>query len=170
MKTLISSRILFLIVFLMCTGSITGAFYLQYFQNMNPCVLCWVQRAMFALTGLFCLIGCIHNPLGIGRRIYAFLALVFSVLGIVAAGRQIWLSFHPGYSCVSSTIKDIFTKNPLFRAIFKSFQGTPECGLLTDKFFGIELPYWGIILFSFFTLVLLFQLFRTKSITPMIST
>ncbi len=166
MKILLNSRILFLFIFLICATSLIGAFYLEYFENMEPCVLCWVQRVMFALIGLFCLIACIHNPQGIGRRIYAFLSLIFSVLGIVAAGRQIWLSFHPGVSCISSSIQEIFSKNTILKAILKSFEGTPECGLAAnDKFFGLALPYWGIILFSFFSLVLIFQLLRTSRVS-----
>lgn len=165
MKLLLNSRFIFLMIFLACAGVLVMAVYLEYFVGMFPCVLCWVQRILFALTGIICLIAAIHNPLGIGRRIYAFFALIFAALGIVAAGRQIWLTLYPDNSgCLPTTIEDIFANNPLFEAIVTAFKGTPECGLATDAFFGLELPYWGLISFCLFTLVLLFQLFRTNQV------
>lgn len=160
MNVLFNSRFLFFIIFLCCAGSLATAFFLEYVMDMIPCVLCWVQRAMFAFTGLICLVACIHNPQCWGRRVYAFLAAIFSILGIVAAARQIWLKYNPGFSCLSSDIEEIFARNPFFEAVYKAFQGTPECGLLADKFLGIPLPYWGVATFSFFSLVLLFQLVR----------
>lgn len=161
MKLLLNSRFIFFIIFLFCAASLVSAFYFEYFQNMDPCVLCWVQRILFGITGIICLIATIHNPKAIGRRLYAFFAMIFSALGILAAGRQIWLTFNHDISgCLPTTFVSIFKDNPLFEAIIKAFKGTPECGLLTDKVLGIELPYWGILFFIFFTLLLLFQLVR----------
>ena len=161
MKFLLCSRFIFFIIFFCCAISLASAFYFEYVEHMTPCVLCWVQRFMFGFTGIICLIAAIHNPQAIGRRIYAFLAMLFSALGILAAGRQIWLTFHHEVSgCFPTTFVSIFEDNPFFEAIIKAFKGTPECGLLTDTFLGIELPYWGILSFTFFTLLLLFQLVR----------
>lgn len=155
-------RTYFLLSFLTCTLSLLiSFFYLEYYQGFIPCVLCWVQRGLFALIGFIALIATIHNPSGIGRRIYTGLTLIVSLLGLLAAGRQIWLKFNPGYSgCLPTTIEDIFTDNALFQAIFKSFQGTPDCGLFQGAFFGIEIAYWGLILFTGFTITLLYQLIR----------
>ena len=163
MKSLLNSRFIFFMIFLACAASLGYAFYLEYVHHMEPCVLCWVQRALFAGAGIICFIGFIHNPQGVGRRIYAFLGLIFSILGIVAAGRQIWLKFNPDNSgCLPTTIESIFEDNPFFEAILKAFEGTPECGLFQGDVLGIELPYWGIMLFSAITLVLIYQLCRSN--------
>lgn len=160
-KFLLNARFIFFIIFLGCASSLATAFYLEYVEHMDPCVLCWVQRILFGITGIICLIAAIHNPQAIGRRIYALLAMIFSALGILAAGRQIWLTFHHEISgCLPTTFVSIFEDNPFFDAIIKAFQGTPECGLLTDTILGLELPYWGVIFFGLFTLLLLFQLVR----------
>lgn len=160
-KFLFNPRFIFFMIFFCCASSLATAFYLEYVEHMTPCVLCWVQRFMFGFTGIICLIATIHNPIAIGRRLYAFLALIFSALGVLAAGRQIWLTFHHEVSgCLPTTFVSIFEDNPFFEAIIKAFQGTPECGLLTDTFLGLELPYWGIISFGCFSLALLFQLVR----------
>lgn len=130
---------------------------------MEPCVLCWVQRILFAITGLICLAGAIQNQQGVGRRIYAFFALIFSALGVVAAGRQVWMKFNPEITgCLPTTFTSIFEDNPFFEAIIKAFKGTPECGLYQGDFLWVELPYWGLLFFSLFSLILLFQLFRTR--------
>lgn len=163
MKCLLSSRGIFFIVFIICAVVLSTAFYLEYFENMLPCVLCWVQRGLFALTGVICLIACLHNPQTTGRRIYALLAFIFSSLGIVAAARQVWLLWNPTASgCLPTTIEDIFTNNPLFEAIIAAFKGTPECGL-PNPFLGIDMPYWGVLTFIVLTVILLFQFFRRNS-------
>lgn len=160
------SRLIFLCIFLACASSLGYAFYLEYYQHMEPCVLCWVQRALFAFIGLIGLIAAIHNAQKIGRRIYAFLALIFSILGIIAAGRQIWLKYNPDNTgCLPTTIEDIFQDNPLFQAIITAFKGTSECGMFQGSVLGLELPVWGILLFSFFSIILLYQLFRPNPAT-----
>lgn len=170
MKFLTCSRFIFFMIFLTCAASLGFAFYFEYVKLMEPCVLCWIQRILFGLTGIICLAACIHNPQGIGRRVYSLLALFFSALGVLAAGRQIWIKFNPeNTGCLPTTFTSIFEDNPFFEAIVTAFKGTPECGLYQGDFLWIELPYWGLIYFSLFSIVLLFQLFRPCTKQPSIN-
>lgn len=161
MKFLTQSRFIFFSIFIICAFSLGFAFYFEYVKHMEPCVLCWIQRIFFGLTGITCLIAAIQNPKAVGRRIYAFLGLIFSALGLLAACRQIWIKFNPANTgCLPTTFTSIFEDNPFFEAIITAFKGTPECGIYQGDFLWIELPYWGVLFFALFSLVLLFQLVR----------
>jgi disulfide bond formation protein DsbB len=124
-------------------------FYLQYFQGLEPCVLCMVQRLFFTLLGLTALIAVLQNPARIGTRIYAFFTALFSACGAGIAGRQIWLQHLPPDK-VPECGPDLFfmlETYPLTEALMTALKGTGDCAEVVWTFLGFSIPEWAIVIF-----------------------
>jgi len=144
-----TSRSIFLFIFLACAALMAFGFYLQYAQGLEPCVLCMVQRLFFMLLGLTALIAFLQNPARTGTRIYAFLTALFSACGAGIAGRQIWLQHLPPDK-VPECGPDLFfmlETYPLTEALMTALKGTGDCAEVVWTFLGGSIPQWAIVVF-----------------------
>ncbi len=95
----------------------------------------------------------------------AFVLLV-SVLGAVAAGRQVWLQQLPAEQLAASCGPDLsylLNNYPFLEAIKYAFQGSGECGEVVWHFLGFSIPEWTLLFFILFAGVGVWQLaFRFK--------
>lgn len=92
---LLQPRLMFFLAFAGCSVLMLVALYLQHGLGLEPCPLCYVQRAEVVLFGTIALLAFLHNPQTTGRRIYASLLLLTAAGGIATAGRQLWLQHLP---------------------------------------------------------------------------
>ena len=137
-------------------------FYLQYYQGLEPCVLCMVQRLFFTLSGLMALIAFLHNPARIGTCIYAILTALFSALGAGIAGRQIWLQHLP-LDKVPECGPDLFfmlETYPLTEALMTALKGTGDCAEVVWTFLGFSIPEWAIVIFIGIFLASIFMIIK----------
>jgi len=130
-----------------CALLLGYGYYLQYFQGLDPCPLCQVQRAFYYLVGLAFLAGAVH-----GRLVpaYSSLAALFALGGIGAAGRQVWLQHLPADK-VPQCGPDLafMLKNlPLSRTLEKLFTGTGECAVVDWTFLGLSIAEWSLAWFA----------------------
>ena len=88
-------RAAYLLGFLVCTGLMAWALWLQYGEGLEPCPLCMFQRVAVSAVGVVFLIGAIHNPGRAGAAVYAVLTLILAGAGAAFAARQIWLQALP---------------------------------------------------------------------------
>jgi disulfide bond formation protein DsbB len=159
------SRILYTLIFLACAGLLGYAYYLQYYQGLDPCPLCIFQRACYALLGIVSLLAAIHNPAALGRRIYGGLASLFSVGGIVFAGRQVWLQHLPADQVpecgpgLEYWVKTL----PLTETIRKVFQGTGDCAEVNWTFLSLSIAEWSLIIFALVLMAVLYNSLRKTS-------
>src|SRR3954463_4077617 len=91
----LQSRLIYLAIFLICSGLMGFGLYLQHVEHLEPCPLCILQRYAFVVTGAIALVAGLHNPGRIGRVIYGLLLRAASGAGAVVAGRQSWLQHNP---------------------------------------------------------------------------
>ncbi|MGH8533167.1 MAG: disulfide bond formation protein B, partial [Gammaproteobacteria bacterium] len=68
---MISNRVAFLLIFLLCGGSLGFGLYLEIVQGLEPCPLCMIQRLFFAAAGLLGLFAAVHGPARTGSRLYS---------------------------------------------------------------------------------------------------
>ena len=130
-----------------CALLLGYGYYLQYFQGLDPCPLCQVQRAFYYLVGLAFLAGAVH-----GRLVpaYSSLAALFALGGIGTAGRQVWLQHLPADK-VPQCGPDLafMLKNlPLSRTLEKLFTGTGECAVVDWTFLGLSIAEWSLAWFA----------------------
>jgi len=126
MKT---SRLIFLLIFIACTGLLGFGLYLEHVQGLEPCPLCVLQRIAYVVIAIVALAGAIHGTENLMKYIYAGLIIVASLAGAGIAGRQVWLQHlppdqvpecGPGYEY----LMDVF---PLDEALGMIFTGSGEC-------------------------------------------
>ena len=157
----LSSRTSFLTGFLVCAGLIAIALYLQYFQNLEPCPLCMMQRVAFILFGLIFLLGAIHGPGKTGTRVYAVFALLASFTGVGLAARHTWLQYNPPkfVSCAGDVYSQL-ERLPLGRFIANALHATGDCSKVDWTLVGLSIAEWSLIWFVILTVIAGYQLFR----------
>ncbi len=140
----------FAIGFAICAASMAVAlFYFQHHLGLEPCPLCIFQRIAAIITGLIFLIGLIHGPRGLARRVYGGLLTLASLAGIGIAGRHVWLQYFadPDSLGCGPGLQFMLQNNPLSKVIADVLKGTGDCGEIVWTLFGISIPGWTLLLF-----------------------
>lgn len=161
--TKLSSKKLFLLSGLLAGLMVAGSFYFQFVEKMQPCPLCIFQRFTVILLGILFLIPGLISFKPIGNRIFAFIQLFVSGLGLYLAGKHVWLqSLPPEEVPVCSYSFNYMMEHLPWREIVTTvLQGTGECAKISWKF-GLTLPGWVLVFFVGTTLVSLWTLFRRQ--------
>lgn len=157
-----SPRLMFLIAFIASLLIMGGALYLEHVVGLEPCPLCIVQRIAVIVFGLVCLLAAIHGPAGLGRRIYAMLALLSAAGGAAIAGRQIWLQGVPADelpACLPS-LDYMLEALPFQETLRLLLHGTADCAKISWTLFGMSIPEWSLLAFVGMMLFALYQLLR----------
>lgn len=162
MLKLFSYRLVNLWSFLAVVGLLAGAAYLQYFQNIIPCPLCLFQRLAFAVLGIVVLIGALFRLNTLGRIMISSLAFSVSLLGMITAGRQVWLQHVPPspMETCGTSLSYMLDVLPVTDVIAKVFQGGSECSLVGWQIFGLSLAEWSMLCFIGFVVISVWQLLR----------
>lgn len=161
MIMLLYSRTLNLLGTLTCFALLACAFYLEYAKNLDPCSLCILQRFAFLLLAVLLGVAFLHNPKRLGTRLYGLFTLFISILGVLTAGRQVWLQLQPhapAKICMPG-FSYIVTHLPLNEAISSMIMGSDNCGVVTWTFFHLSIAGWSLLWFSLFCLLGILQMF-----------
>jgi protein dithiol:quinone oxidoreductase len=145
-----SSRGAFGIGAVVCGLLLAYGFFLQYYQGLDPCPLCLVQRAFFFGVLAVCLLAALHAPGRGGTAVYATLAALFAVGGGAVAARQVWLQHLPKDK-VPQCGPDLYfmmENFPLSRTLKTLFSGTGECAEVDWTFLGLSIAEWSLIWFA----------------------
>lgn len=153
--------------FIVCLLLLTGM-YIQKVDGFNPCPLCMLQRFVFALLGLFFLIGVFVHKQKIISMVVDMAAFLLSLAGIFFAGRQIWLQHFlpPDANECGVSIQYMLQVLPFHEVLVKIFQGSAECTQDGWRFLFLNMAEWSMIWFVFF---LIFSFYLICSI-PTIKT
>ena len=163
MKTL-SPRSIFFLIFLCCLGLLSFGLYLQHVKHLEPCPLCVLQRYSFVGIGLVALIGGLHGPKKkLGVNVYATGMLIFTIMGLVVAGRHVWLEHLPKDEVPSCGpgLDFILESFPLSNALPMIFKGSGECADVQWRFLTLSISEWALVWFLIF-LVTSFYLYFHK--------
>lgn len=142
-------RIFYLLLFLGSSTLLSFGYYLQFFQDIEPCPLCIFQRVTFIAVILFSLSGLIHGPQSFWLRIYSGLILIASLIGGGIAAWQVRLQHLPPDKIPDcgpglDYMLDVF---PLFDVIKMAFTGSGECAEVVWTFLTLSIPEWSLICF-----------------------
>jgi protein dithiol:quinone oxidoreductase len=148
------------LISLICISALSFAYILQYGFGQHPCDLCLLQRFALYGVGFFALIAFFHRPQGWGVSLYGTLCLLFSLGGLAAAGRQVYLQSLPEELKPSCGPGLIFRMNhsPWLDALAQAMHGTGDCAQIGWTFLGQSLAVWtgvlfvGLIMMSIFVL------------------
>jgi protein dithiol:quinone oxidoreductase len=134
--------------FLACAGLLAYAyFYVELYEGLEPCPLCMFQRVGIALLGLIFGVAALHDPKGWGRRVYAVLVGLASLLTAAIAARHIYVQHAPpGLIPSCGAPLEIMVKiMPITQVIAKVLAGSGECAQINWQFLGLAMPAWVLI-------------------------
>lgn len=158
-------RLLYLLLFLMCTSLMVFAFFLEYMKGLEPCPLCMSQRVVVITIGVLALIAALHNPARLGVKVYGALLLVVAAIGAALSTRQLWLQSLPADEIPAcgpglSYIVDNMEYFPLQDVLTMMLSGTGDCAEVQWVFLGLSIPGWTLVVFIAMGLLGVFQMFR----------
>ncbi len=135
---------------LACAGLLGFGYYLQYFENQDPCPLCLVQRAFYYGVLVVFAAAALHVPGKAGRAVYCSIAAILALAGAGVAARQVWLQHLPADQ-VPACGPDLFymmENFPLGRTLEKLFMGSGQCAEVTWQFLGLSIAEWSLVCFA----------------------
>ena len=157
----------FLILLLASIGMIGVALFMEYFLELKPCILCYMQRGAVILVGLLAAIGYALNPSKVSTfKLLISSILVFAVIGSILSIRQLYLQGLPS-DLVPSCMPDIdylFSTLPFLEIIIIAFTGDGNCAEVLWTFLGISIPGWVLIALSVVILYCSFIIVRANEI------
>jgi len=154
LATLRGDRLLYAAPALACAALLGFGYYLQYFQNQDPCPLCLVQRGFYYAILLVFAAAALHAPAGTAKAVYCAAASVLALGGGAVAARQVWLQHLPADQ-VPACGPDLFfmmENFPLRRMLEKVFMGSGQCAEVTWRFLGLSIAEWSLACFAMLTL------------------
>ena len=154
----ITFRRTYFISFLISFMLLLVSYYLEYQLNIKPCLLCLLQRGLLVILIFTFFFGFVLPSKKIIRFIINFMTILFSFLGLLAAGRQVWLQHivkidpNTPVTCLPDTSFLLHTL-PTSQLIKLMLTGTTECFQITWRLFGLSLADWSCLFFLFFLLI-----------------
>lgn len=160
----LSQRFLFVGGTLLCVALMGMALYLQHSLRLEPCPLCIFQRIFVIALGVVMLVAAVHDPRGVGRRVYGAVVVLIAVLGVVVAGRHVWLQHLPADQVpeCGPGLEYMLNAFPLGEAMSMVFRGSGECAEVQWTFIGLSIPEWTLIIFLGLTVFGLSLLFTRR--------
>lgn len=143
---MLSTRQIFLIACLGCTGMIATALYMQEVMALTPCYLCITQRAFVILTGVIALVALLHNR---GHRIYGVLMALSAMGGGFFSGKQLWLQSLPEdkVPACGPPADYLFDRFSFSDALSMLLRGDGNCAEVQWTLLGISIPGWTLVCF-----------------------
>lgn len=163
----INSRFYSFLGFIIAVFTIVLAIGLEFFYNLQPCILCVLQRIVFALLAIIFLIAALHYPRGYGTKIYGIFILLITTVGLFLSGRQVWLQIQhhsadgsicmPGFGYLISNFS-------LVDALKIMMQAHDNCAHVDWSFLGMSMAMWSLLIFIGLAIIALFMMRNKNSI------
>ena len=136
--------------FAACVGGLVFAYYLQYFQDLEPCPMCIFQRIAMLGSGLGFALAMTFSHKPIGRLLGSALAVLSALSGLLIAARHVWLQGLP-YDMVPAcgppleTLVNMMPWSEVFAVVLR---GDGNCAIIDAAFLGLSLPGWTMLMFA----------------------
>lgn len=154
---MMSTKHIYLLGALATISLLLISIYLQMFEGFIPCPLCTLQRFTFGLLALIFILGIfIHKRLS--HLILSFFTTIASILGILLAGRQVWLQhFPPQNSECGVSLEYMIKVLPTHQVLQKVFEGSAECTQSGGwHFLTLDMADWSLVWFILFLFLSLY--------------
>ncbi|MBT4962986.1 MAG: disulfide bond formation protein B [Francisellaceae bacterium] len=159
----LSQRTLIIFIGLQALVIFAGGYILEYYFYYMPCVLCFIQRYLFLLCSVSALVGGMFFSSTILRYLSYTVAILSSVLGLAVGlhHRNVQsLPIDKIQNC-SQSISQMLENFEFGKIIESWLHGDSECHII-QKFLGINLTEWSIILFSILLMQLLYTIKKVE--------
>ena len=138
-----------LLGFIACLLLLSYGYYLQFYEQLEPCPLCIFQRLGLAALGLIFAIAAVHDPRGWGAKVYGGLIALAAILGGSVSVRHVYLQNLPPDQVPAcgpglDYMLDTFT---ISETIAKVLRGSGDCAEVSWTFLGLSIPAWTLIAF-----------------------
>jgi len=133
--------------FLLCAGLMAYALHAQYDLGLEPCPLCIFQRIGVILMGVTFLAAALQHPRGRGRYVYGGLVVLFALLTVAVAARQLYIQSLPPGSLPScgAPLAMMLRFMPVIEVVRRVLSGSGECGEVNWTFLGLAMPAWVLM-------------------------
>jgi len=156
-------RLPFAAIFVMCAILLGIGIYLQEQEGLEPCPMCILQRYAYTLLGIVALVGAIHGPQGVARKVYGGLLLLIVLAGGGVAVRQTYIQhFPPQVASCGADLEFLVNSFPISQALPKIFQGTSDCALVKWRLLGLSIAEWSLVWFVIFLVFIAWAVFLRK--------
>ena len=144
-----------LLVLLVLAALAFAVFYLEGVLYLDPCPLCLVDRGILLLLVGVSVIAWLHQPKGVGRRVYALLSGLIAAIGIAVSVRHIWLQGLPADQVPECGPGLYFMLDvmPLGDVLSRVFNGSGSCAEVSWTFLGLSIPEQTLGLFVLLLLI-----------------
>lgn len=153
-----NSRTLLLTTAAVCFLLIGVALYLQHVVDLLPCPLCVIQRYLFLVIAIGCLIGAFARKPKLGAGI----GLLAGLGGLGVVGKHLYVLAHPGFSCGIDPTETFLNKLPSATYLPWLFQADGLCENATEGFLGLSIPQWSAVWFVILTATMAWVLLRRQ--------
>lgn len=144
-----NARLAFGLGFATAAAALVFAYYLEFVHGLEPCPLCIFQRVAMAATGVVFLAAALHGPSGLGRGVYAALAVLAASAGAAIAGRHVWLQSLPEdeVPACGPGLDYLLDVMPWRDVLARILRGDAACADIDASFLGLGLPAWTLVAF-----------------------
>ncbi len=159
----LSPRLVFLGIAVLAAAAIAIAVgFMSGYLALDACPLCMTQRAFVVGFGVVAFIAFLHNPAGIGRRIYAGLCALLAIVGGGVAARHVWLQHLPEdqVPACGPSLEYMLETLPFTETLSLVMMGDGNCAETVWELFGFSIPEQTLALFVVLGAVSLYQLAR----------
>lgn len=160
-------RATYVVCFLLSVMLMITAFYLEYRLQITPCLLCLLQRIMLGILMVLFLFAALGSWSFVINIMTNASIVLFSFLGALAAGRQVWLQ-HMGAinpnaptSCLPN-VSFLLQHMPILDVLKLTVTETAECSHVDWSFFGLSLAKLSLFFFILFFVIGIKQFFRLR--------
>jgi disulfide bond formation protein DsbB len=138
-------------------GAIGIALVSQYVFGLQPCAWCVLQRLIYIVIGIVCLVLAFGGPAL--RRLGGLLGLILALYGVWAAYYQYTVASQL-LSCAQTFADKFIAGSGLDGAMPSLFGIYATCMEASVKVLGVEYAVWSMVLFVILALLSLRTLFR----------
>ena len=156
-----NTRILLAAVAMASLGLIGVALYLQHQLGWAPCPLCVIQRYVFILVALICIVSAFLAPGA--RRAGTGLGALAAFSGAGVAGWHIYTKANPTISCGIDPLETSLNRIPPAEWFPSLFKSDGLCSTPYPPILGLDVPEWAMVWFVVFGLALGWAALRSKA-------
>lgn len=141
------------------------SYYFQHALSLRPCLLCSIQRNIFIALAFVFFLAFAHQYFRGPSRSYSIITALLSILGMIVAGRQLWLQAlppQPNELCVPG-ISYLFHQLPFLDAVKMIFMGNQDCARVEWMFLNLSMAGWALIFFVILFFVSLLMDFNREA-------
>lgn len=133
-----------------CLFLMAVALFMEHMMHLEPCPLCIFQRVAVISVGVIAFAAALHNPVGLGIRVYGCLVVLVALIGAGLSSRQLYLQSLPEDQVPAcgpglDYLLDVFPMQDVLRMVL---EGDGSCAEVVWSFLGISIPGWTLVGFA----------------------